>query len=128
MIFNVTAKKGRSTVKRLFVETEIFRELVDEEKEKDLERRIKEAILQDPSKGDVISGTGGLRKMRFAKSGKGKSGGYRVIYLDLVHVEVTYLFFIYGKNVQENLTAEQKRILKTKVEEIKNEYKSKGNK
>jgi len=115
-------------MRRIFVETDLFKNLVDEESEEGLEKRVKDLILQDPSKGSVISGTGGLRKIGLAKIGSGKSGGYRVIYLDLEAHEVTYLLLIYGKNVQENLTSEQNKALRKKVEEIKDEYKKKSHK
>lgn len=108
---------------RLFVETDTFRSLIDSIKEYGLEKKIKDEILKDPEKGDVIQGTGGLRKIRVAKEGQGKSGGYRVIYLDLKAEEVTYLFLVYGKNVQDNLTGQQKNILASQVEELKNAYK-----
>lgn len=112
---------------RVFIETDVFRKLIDEERDTELEKRVKDTILSDPLKGDLIKGTGGLRKIRLAKSNEGKSGGYRVIYLDLKKYDVTYLLILYSKNVQENLTREQKRILKSKVEELKNEYKKKSN-
>ncbi len=115
-------------MKRVFIETELFKALVDDEVENGLEKRVKDLILTDPLKGAVIQGAGGLRKIRVSKVGSGKSGGYRVIYLDLEKHEVTYLVLIYGKSVQDNLTGEQKRLLKKQVEEIKNEYKKKSNK
>jgi hypothetical protein len=67
-------------VKRRFVETNVFKSLLDGIDDRGLERRLKGDILNCPEAGDVIVGTGGLRKLRVAKSGQGKSGGYRVIY------------------------------------------------
>ena len=62
-----------------------------------------------PQSGDEIPGTGGVRKVRFAARGKGKSGGVRVIYYFFDEVNPLYAIFLYGKNEQTNLTPEQKR-------------------
>ena len=83
--------------------------------------RLEEVLLQNPQLGDVIEGTGGARKMRIALGGRGKSGGARVIYVDVLEREHLYLLFAYPKNVQENLTAEQKVSIKKLVDAIKKE-------
>jgi hypothetical protein len=62
-----------------------------------------------PQSGDEIPGTGGVRKVRFAARGKGKSGGVRVIYYFFDEVNPLYAIFLYGKNEQANLSPEQKR-------------------
>jgi hypothetical protein len=61
-----------------------------------------------PLTGDEIPGTGGVRKMRFAARGKGKSGGVRVIYYFFDEVNSLYAIFLYGKQEQANLTPQQK--------------------
>jgi hypothetical protein len=61
-----------------------------------------------PQSGDEIPGTGGVRKVRFAAKGKGKSGGVRVIYYFLDENTPLYAIFLYGKNEQINLTSDQK--------------------
>ena len=108
---------------RLFVYTASFRScwkamgLLDE----DL-LILEEILLENPQKGDVIEGTGGARKLRITLSdNRGKSGGGRVIYLDVFEKERLYLLFAYPKNVQENLTAEQKKAIRKLIEEIKKE-------
>ena len=83
--------------------------------------RLEEVLLQDPQIGDVIEGTGGARKLRIALDGRGKSGGGRVIYVDILEREQLYLLFAYPKNVQENLTAEQKKMMRKLIEEIRKE-------
>ena len=83
--------------------------------------QLEEVLLQNPQLGDVIEGTGGARKMRLALGGRGKSGGARVIYVDILEREHLYLLFAYPKNVQENLTAEQKKMLRKINEEIRKE-------
>ena len=70
-----------------------------------------------PEQGALIPGTGGLRKLRWALRGKGKRGGLRVIYYWGSAEDVIYMLFLYPKNRQENLTADQLRRLKRIVEE-----------
>ena len=82
---------------------------------------LEDILLKNPKIGDVIQGTGGARKMRIQLDGRGKSGGGRVIYLDVFEKEKLYLLFAYPKNVQENLTEEQKLAIRTLVEAIKKE-------
>ena len=110
-------------MKRLFIETDIFTKLLAQEKNKDLERIIKDELLKDLEKGDLIKGTGGFRKIRVAnkESRKGKSGSYRVIYLDIATKEKTFLFLLYSKSEVESLTSAQKAKLKQCAEELKNE-------
>ncbi len=82
---------------------------------------LEEALLANPQLGDVIEGTGGARKMRIRLQGRGKSGGGRVIYLDVFEKESLYLLFAYPKSVQPNLTPEQTRLIRRAVEAIKGE-------
>lgn len=79
------------------------------------------ALLKNPQAGDVIEGTGGARKLRIRLNNRGKSGGARVIYLDVFKKEKLYFLFAYPKNIQENLSAEQKKAIKNIIEEIKKE-------
>jgi mRNA-degrading endonuclease RelE of RelBE toxin-antitoxin system len=87
----------------------------------ELLKGIQSALLENPEAGDVISGTGGLRKMRYGGKGKGKSGGYRVTYLHRPDREKIYLIVIYVKNEQEDLSPDKKRDLKQFVEILKRE-------
>lgn len=61
-----------------------------------------------PLTGDEIPGTGGVRKVRFAARGKGKSGGVRVIYYFYDEENPLYALYIYGKNEQANPSPAQK--------------------
>ena len=72
-----------------------------------------------PLSGDEIPGTGGVRKVRFAAKGKGKSGGVRVIYYFYDEVNPLYAIFLYGKNEQANLTPEQKKDISSFAATIK---------
>ena len=82
-------------------------------------RELEMMLLIDPSAGAVISGLNGCRKLRFQLPGRGKSGGARVIYVDIVARERIYLLLAYPKNMQENLTPEQKRMLNRLIAELK---------
>ena len=63
------------------------------------------SILQ--GEGDLVKGSGGLRKIRCAAQGRGKSGGVRVLFADYAGVGVCLLVAAFAKNVKENLTRAQ---------------------
>lgn len=77
-------------------------------------REFQGMLLRNPEAGAVIQGTGGLRKVRFADSrrGKGTRGGIRVVYYWWLGGAQFWLFTLYGKDVQDDLTSEQKKALK----------------
>lgn len=107
---------------RLFVHTAPFRRCWDRMGLDDIDlKALEDALLENPRLGDVIEGTGGARKMRIQLAGRGKRGGGRVIYVDVFEREQLYLLMAYPKNVQENLTPEQKRIVCSLVEAIRKE-------
>ena len=85
------------------------------------QKLLEEALLKNPQAGDVIEGTGGARKMRIQLEGRGKSGGGRIIYVDVFEKEKLYLLIAYPKNVQDNLTPEQKKMIQKLIETIKKE-------
>lgn len=78
-------------------------------------------LLNNTEQGDLIPGLGGARKLRIQLEGRGKRGGARIIYVDVLAKEKLYLLFAYPKNVQEDLTSEQKKQLRLLVEAIKKE-------
>ncbi len=78
-------------------------------------------LLKDPESGPVMEGTGGIRKVRFALKNQGKSGSVRVCYADFAEYEVTYLITAFTKNEQDNLTQEEKNVLKKLVKSLKDE-------
>ncbi len=81
-------------------------------------------IARNPKEGDAISGTGGVRKLRFAIQGKGKRGGVRVIYYYYDDRNPVLLFTVFGKNEKSDLTKKEKNILYGIVQDIKKEMKS----
>ncbi|MEO8714319.1 MAG: addiction module toxin RelE [Acetobacteraceae bacterium] len=82
------------------------------------------AILgSDPLAGDVIPALGGIRKLRFAAGGRGKSGGFRVIYYVLTHELPLVAITMYGKNERSDLTPAERAGALAIVEATKNELK-----
>ena len=79
-------------------------------------RNFQNDLIRNPGKGKLISGSGGLRKVRWSIPGKGKSGGVRIIYYWAKTKEVILMLLIYSKNEQDDLSIEQLKILKTLVE------------
>jgi hypothetical protein len=71
-------------------------------------------LMKNQDAGDVIEGTGGLRKVRYAdeKRGKGKRGGLRVIYYWWQPGNQFWLFTVYNKDEMDDLTAAQRKVLK----------------
>ncbi len=77
-------------------------------------RAFQQALLVNPEAGDVIEGTGGLRKVRFGdkRRGKGKRGGLRVIYYWWLGGAQFWLFTLYDKDEAADLTTEERKALK----------------
>lgn len=73
-------------------------------------------ILSNPKVGPVIPGTGGLRKMRFAFNGQGKSGSSRVCYVVFVIKETIYLITAYPKNEKDNLSKTERNQIKKLID------------
>jgi hypothetical protein len=87
---------------------------------------LQEALLGNPEAGDVIEGTGGLRKLRFPdpRRAKGKRGGLRVIYYHWAGGPEFWLFTLYDKNEMTDLSPRQRAELK---ERVKGELKARRN-
>jgi mRNA-degrading endonuclease RelE of RelBE toxin-antitoxin system len=75
-------------------------------------------LAANPEAGSLIPGSGGLRKVRWTRSGSGKQGGVRVIYFTRISEEEIWLLVIYSKAVKGNIPA---HILKSVREEVENE-------
>jgi RelE toxin of RelEB toxin-antitoxin system len=78
-------------------------------------------LLADPEAGRLIPGTGGLRKLRFAPPTwhTGKRGASRVIYAFISAGEAVYLFTLYAKNEQSDLSADEKRVFRQVLERVR---------
>ena len=81
-------------------------------------RELEVFLCREPTVGNVIVGTGGVRKLRWQTKGQGKSGGARVIYIDFTLTEKTYMLTAYAKNEKSDLTMEQKKMLYSLIKRI----------
>ena len=100
----------------IFVESKPFaRKRADYLTEDELQE-FQNYLLEAPDAGDVVKGTGGIRKIRWGAKGKGKRGGLRVIYFWHVKDSHIYLLFIYQKNEFEDLSKDEYNVLKNMVE------------
>lgn len=96
-----------------FVELPFFSRYRSEHLDDESFRALQLLMLKNPACGDVIQGTGGLRKMRFTddRRHKGKRGGLRVIYYWWVEGRQFWLFTVYGKDDLDNLDPSQRNAL-----------------
>ena len=76
-------------------------------------------LARNPGLGDLVKETGGLRKLRWARPGEGKRGGYRAIYYYYDEDAPIFAFLVYGKNQQSDLSAAARKAAAKKVEQIK---------
>ena len=81
-----------------------------------------DTVAADPYCGDVMPGTGGFRKFRFARQGRGKSGGARVIYIYRNEQFPVFLVTVFPKNQKANLTKDERNQLKKRADGIFNNY------
>jgi hypothetical protein len=100
----------------LFIETFIFTKEIKGLLSDELYRKLQLALMLRPEAGDLIKGSGGLRKVRWNLPGHGKRGALRVIYY-FDPPAVIYMLLPYRKNDQEDLTTEQIKILRAVVKE-----------
>ena len=74
--------------------------------------RLQEHLVRHPDAGDVITATGGLRKIRWTSAGRGKRGGSRVIYFHVVAQSQIRMLLIYRKGIKDELTPKEKAVLR----------------
>lgn len=105
-------------MKALFVELPAFSRHRTDYLDDDGFHALQQAMMQRPEAGDVIEGTGGLRKLRFGdpRRGKGKRGGLRVIYYWWDGRSQFWLFTLYDKDEMNDLTARDRKLLKSMLE------------
>lgn len=101
----------------IIIETSFFTKSVSQLIPDESYRLFQLELVKDPESGSLIKGSGGLRKIRWALPGRGKSGGIRVIYYWRRDRNIILLLLIYRKNEQDDLSNEQLKILKKLVED-----------
>ena len=100
-----------------FVETPVFTRALRRHLSDEAYRALQLALLLRPEQGSLISGSGGLRKLRWRTPGHGKRGALRVIYYWAPADETFYMLYVYSKNEQGDLTRAQVRVLGQLVRE-----------
>ena len=100
----------------IFIETTMFTRRAKELMDDAAYITLQKVLVLNPSVGDLIEGTGGIRKVRVAAKGHGKRGGARVIYYHFVSESQIALLMIYPKNEQQDLTADERKALKAVIE------------
>ena len=105
-------------MKLVFFETPLFTRLLPDYLDDNAYSELQQALAANPDAGEVMPGTGGFRKMRWAdpRRGKGKRGGLRVIYYYLTEDYQIWMFTIYDKHEVTDLTARQKQVLKQAIQ------------
>lgn len=109
-------------MKRIFIETPMFTKkwfslgFTDEDM-----AELQQFLISNPDAGDIMVGTGGLKKIRYAFDGRGKSGSARVCYVDFASFEKNYLIQVFSKDEKPNLTAAEKKDVKKLIEILKKE-------
>ena len=96
----------------IFIESAIFTAQVRELLSDESYAQFQQCLAVHPRIGDVIEGTGGLRKVRWSVPGRGKSGGVRVIYFHIAANTQVRLLLIYRKGVKDDLTPAEKKTLR----------------
>jgi mRNA-degrading endonuclease RelE of RelBE toxin-antitoxin system len=105
-------------MKATFIELPAFQRLRGHYLDDDAFQDFQQLLLANPEAGEVMQGTGGLRKVRYGdvRRGKGKRGGLRVIYYWKVRQDQFWLFTVYDKDEAGDLTSDQRKALRLRLE------------
>ncbi len=96
----------------IFVESPVFTADVAELLSDDDYAELQAHLVSQPDAGDLIQGTGGLRKLRWTSAGRGKRGGTRIIYYHVVARSQLRMVLIYRKGIKDDLTPKEKAVLR----------------
>jgi hypothetical protein len=99
-----------------FIETKLFTRLVQDYLTDEEYQELQTLLIEHPDAGDVVPGTGGVRKLRWRAPGRGKRGGYRVIYFAKLEQSLIWMLTLYPKNVQDKISAKMLRQIRKEVE------------
>lgn len=107
------------------IETHSYRRAADQAGMSEDERlRLNNLLSENPTAGDLIQGTGGARKLRFAKPGKGKSGSYRIITYYADEDVPVFIMDVYSKGEKINLSAAEKAELKKILSSVAEDWRA----
>ncbi|MGA2262257.1 MAG: transcriptional regulator [Acidobacteriota bacterium] len=99
-----------------FIETKLFSQLVADYLSDEEYSKLQQILIEKPEAGDLIPGSGGVRKLRWKGSGRGKRGGVRVIYYARSRQGQIWMLTLYAKNVSENIPAHILRKIKEEID------------
>jgi hypothetical protein len=100
-----------------FVETKLFTRLVQEYLSEAEYAELQNSLIEHPAAGDIIPGSGGVRKLRWRAKGRGKRGGFRIIYyLRLARGQI-WMLTMYPKNVMENIPSQVLRQIRKEIDD-----------
>jgi mRNA-degrading endonuclease RelE of RelBE toxin-antitoxin system len=108
-----------STLVHAVIETSVFSRRADALLSRDERTALIDVLANNPLAGDVMPGLGGVRKLRFAPKGRGKSGAFRVIYYVLTKDRPILALLLYGKNEQSDLSPDQRKQVAALAAEMK---------
>ena len=94
-----------------FIETAIFSRIIYDLLDDDRYSDLQSDLIDNPNAGDVIPGSGGIRKIRWSAKGRGKRGGIRVIYYLMAESKI-YILYVYNKREKGDLTKDQIKMLR----------------
>jgi mRNA-degrading endonuclease RelE of RelBE toxin-antitoxin system len=100
-----------------FVETKLFTQLVIDCLSDEEYRQVQLEIIRNPELGSVIRGSGGVRKLRWRAPGRGKRGGYRIIYFVRRPKGVIWMLTIYPKNLRDSIPGHVLRRIRQEIED-----------
>ncbi|MDR1276390.1 MAG: type II toxin-antitoxin system RelE/ParE family toxin [Candidatus Accumulibacter sp.] len=101
-----------------FIESPVFSAYVYDYLSDEAYSELQDYLSEHPESGDIVRGSGGVRKIRWARSGRGKSAGVRICYYFRARAGQILLLTIYAKNVRESIPG---HVLKSLCEIFKNE-------
>ena len=100
-----------------FIETKLFTRLVQEYLTDEEYSELQMSLIEQPEAGSVIPGTNGVRKLRWRAPGRGKRGGYRVIYFAKIEKGLIWMLTMYPKNLKDNIPVDVLRQIRQEVDD-----------
>jgi hypothetical protein len=118
MTYHIFMKESWITI----VETKAFQERAKSRMSREEIGSAVTMIARNPTCGRLIKGTGGIRKVRFAVGGRGKSGGVRIIYYFYSENIPVFLLTVFAKNEKSDLTQAERKILAGLAKKLRDTY------
>lgn len=100
-----------------FIETKLFSRLVAQYLSDEEYSHLQQTLIKNPEAGDLVPGSGGIRKLRWGVAGRGKRGGIRVIYYARTRQGQIWMLTLYAKNVVENISTNVLRKIKEEIDD-----------